>query len=336
MLVLVVATIPLRRMLTVLLGVAISSLIILATVRNQIPRMFEWFASIGLSSGRHGGSSDTSLVVNAITSVNSLSGFLPGFRLIVLSLFLSLSVFAVLARKSHVELRPLVATAVALVTVVLLTVKQSEPRDLVTIVPIMGLAVSWLVFALTQRIGGRWGIVAGSSIVVLFIGAVGLSVLRYGLFMNTTSQVVSAKVVDAEQLENSMSDGTWALGYNVWTQSNSLLFGANDAVMFGVDQSDPLGDREIGNAYPGALHFDHWNGDIRGIDSSGRLADLSCVEVKQLVDGRGLSLAVESEAHLMVKSSAEGLELAGGVGTLSPIGKVGGYLTYRLMNISCN
>ena len=297
--------------------------------------MLEWFSGLVSTPERHGGKGGGSPVSNTLAGFESLSGFLPGFRAVFVAVVLALLLMLLTRRRASWWPHGAVALLFALVASVLLGTQESETRDFVVLLPLLGFSIAWLNFVFGESLRGSRRALLGAGMNLIVIGLVGLSVMRYVGFMNQTSVVVNKVVANAQSLETFETQRKWALGYNVWTPGNALLFGANDAVMFGVEESDHLLDREIGINYPGALHFDHWNGQIRRVDEFGLLTDLTCMQVKDLAEDDSLGVVVDSPGHVSQDSLAGGDDLFGGTGLLVPNGTVGDYFAYKVSKVEC-
>ena len=302
--------------------------------------VWNWFSGVALSTGRHGGTSQSSAVDNFVVGHTVLSGFLRWYWLIIVILLVATTVLTILQfRSKTIPALPSVALVVALGATAALALKESQPRDLIVMVPILATIAAHLVFRIVSYTDtGRLHLPFAAVVVTLFAFLALHGLVHQDNFAKYAQSRIDLVVQDAPRVQELADSGAWGLGYNVWTPGNALMFGSNDAVMFGVDFSDNLLDEEIGDVYQDPLYFDVWSSQFQRISDASRLSIMSCDEVKNLVDGRkeSVGVVVESESHVRLDASGTRLLLAGGEAEFAGPEQVGGYHAYRILSLECN
>lgn len=340
LIVLAILVLPVRRLWIFVVSFTAMLVAVVLPLGSRAIFMWNWFSGVTLSTGRHGGASQSSAVDNFVVGHTVLSGFLRWYWLIIVILLVGTTVVTVLQYRSKtIPVRSSVALVVALGATAALALKESQPRDLIAMVPIMATAVAYLVFRLdSYRKTGSFFLPLAAVVVGLFSFLALHGVVHQHNFAKDMQSRIDRVVEDAPRVQELVDSGAWGLGYNVWTPGNALMFGSNDAVMFGVEFSDNLLDEEIGDVYQDPLYFDVWSSQLQRISDASRLSVMSCDEVKSLVDGRNgsVGVVVESESHVRLDASGTRLLLSGGEAEFTGPEQVGGYHAYRILSLDCS
>lgn len=340
MMLLTVALVPAKRLWILALTFSASIGLLVLSIRSRISFMWDWFAGVTLSTGRHGGESQASALENLIIGQTVLSGFLRWYWLLMLILVAGTLILGLLQVRSGVlPLRPSIALLAALGLTLALSLKQSQPRDLIVVVPILASLAAHLMFRVdTVARQSRT-----SPILVSFIAATFGFLALHGIvhqhnFFKHSSIQSSRIVANAAQVDFFIKEGAWGLGYNVWTPSNALMFGSNDAVMFGAQFSDEMLDKELKAVHSDPLYFDVWHAEFQRISEEGRLSIMACSDVYDLfAQSNGeVGVIVESTNHIRFDSTRSRIGLAGGQAEFSGPLAIGDYFAYRFDSLNCD
>lgn len=334
----VVIMIPRRRYL-VYVGSLLATLAILAvSIVSRLPEMWVWFKGVALKPGRHGQVGDWSLIDNFVNGNLAVSGFLRWYvpvTIILLALGLGLAI--VTWKRKTASIRPTLALAAGVSLAALMTVKQSEVRDLVVIIPALaalGAHVVRLFLVWVMSPARRFAVGLTSVLVASYLALHG--VVHHENLSRSGQVQLESIVRSASGVERLVESGFWGLGYNVWTEQNALMFGANDGNMFGPESSDDLLNAEIRQRYPRALYFDIWGGAFQSITGESELMVLSCDELQQFLIGGEFGIIVESIGHVRMDASGSQILLSDGRATFDGPLPIGDYFMYRFTGLACD
>lgn len=327
-----------RRNLIFLASLALTSVLIVVPVATRLPAMWEWFSSIATTPGRHGQVVETSALDNLVLGHGFLAGYLRWYLPVMVTLAVTLVGLVAVKRSVNDPLvRGALAVSLGLVVVVVSTVKQSEIRDLVVIVPLIA-SLTALLFASALGVvstgKARAAIIVGVLSITGFLGLHGL--VHAGNFAAAEKQQIDEVVRNSEVVTAAIEGGRWGLGYNVWTEQNALMFGSNDGLMLGVEYSDDLVNREISERFPKALYFDLWNGSFQAIGDDSRLRVVTCQQLSDFLAAGPLGLIVESPGHVTISQGGNEIVLSDGRAPFVGPTKVGEYLAYEFTSLHCD
>jgi len=332
-----VIVLPIRRAAAYLGVVLVTSLIVLLPIVDRWPSMWDWFSLIATKPGRHGGAGEWSPVRNFVDGNLALAGYYRWYVPVAMFLVVATTVVALLqARRDSISVRPTVAIVLAVALVVGVTAKQSEPRDLVLVVPLLAMLAANLVQrgqSLPIPPRASLGLGLAVATVASFLALHGI--VHHENFSSVERSNIARLVDDAKAVESLTASGAWGLGYNVWTAQNAIMWGSNDANMLGVQYSDDLLNAEIRLKYPHALHFDLWSATFQEVDDAFHLRVLKCQELQELRAIGALGIVVESQGHISVDPSTSRLLLADGSASFEGPTPIGRYFAYRLTSVDC-
>lgn len=338
MILVVAACLNWRRNLVYFATLTVTSVLIVVPIVSRLPAMWEWFSSIAVSPGRHGQVVETSWLDNFVLGQGFLAGYLRWYVPVIVTLTVTLGGLVAVKRSIKDPLvRGALAVSLGIAAVISSTVKQSEIRDLVVIVPLTA-SLTALLFSSTLGVvstsKARLATIAGVLSITGFLALHGL--VHASNFAAVERQQIDIVVRDAEVVTAAIEGGRWGLGYNVWTEQNALMFGSNDGLMLGVEYSDDLVNREISERFPKALYFDLWNGNFQAIGDDSRLHVLTCQQLSDSLATGPLGLLVQSAGHVTI--SPEGTEIVLSDGRALFLGptKVGKYLAYEFTSLQCD
>lgn len=338
MIVLAILALPRRLLPRFIAGFVLSTVVIVLPVRSQLPFMWDWFTGVATQTGRHGGASQAGAWQNLITGHAVLSGFLRWYVPLTLVTVLATVLLASRQkRRSGASIRPSVALICAFIVAVLLALKESQPRDLMIVVPVLGALVAHLIARVLVTAGLpriRFGIVSISCALLSFLALHGI--VHEANFAKLVRDRVTSVVSTAPLVQSLVESGSWALGYNVWTPANALMFGANDAVMFGAEFSDDVMNAEVREAHPTAIYFDIWSAQVQRLTASNELQYLSCETIKRLIANGTFGVVVESKSHVRLSDDGSSLSLAGGLASFDTPRQIGQYWAYPVTNLNCD
>jgi len=327
-----------RRNLAFFASLACTSVLIVVPIASRLPVMWEWFSSIATTPGRHGQVVETSSLDNFVLGQGFLAGYLRWYVPVMVILAMTL-VGLVAVRKSIQDplVRGALAVSLGVVVVAISTLKQSEIRDLVVIVPLIA-ALTALLF--TSGLGvvstgqARTVAVAGVLSVTGFLALHGL--VHANNFAAAEKRQIDEVVRDSEVVTAAIESGRWGLGYNVWTEQNALMFGSNDGLMLGVEYSDDLVNGEISERFPKALYFDLWNRNFQAIGDGSRLRVVTCQQLSKILATGPLGLLVESPGHVAINQAGNEIMLIDGRASYVGPTNVGRYLAYEFTALRCD
>ena len=335
---LILIAIPWRRIPIFVVALLISIGVILASISTRLSSMWDWFTFISLRPGRHGQVGEWSPLENFLNGHAIFAGFLRWYVPVLVTVVAATVILAIVQwRNRTFPVRPSLALLAAFGVGAGLAIKESEVRDLIVLIPILSALTAHLVLRLqgaTSTDGKRY---VAPILIVGFSGFLALhGIVHQANFAQTTASRVEQAVLDAALVETKIAEGTWGLGYNVWTPANAIMFGSNDALMFGIEFSDDALNPEIRQEHPNAVHFDHWSGVFQGVDARGELHRISCAELQSQIPSRDVGIIVDSTGHVTLDSAEERIVLADGVAQFEGPEPIGQYFAYRLTSIACS
>lgn len=326
-----------RRDLKIYLGVLAGvSVLLLLPLRSRWGAMFDWFSVIIFSSGRHGDQLNTSAGNQLASAFTSLSGHLRWFSIFMVLLIAAWIASQSLARnRKQTSLRTSFALLVGLAVAFLPAARQSQPRDFVIALSLLATvaALASINFSSALAPVPRKSISGLAIAICMFLAAHGAvhSTNMSDARKERTLQIAS----DASSVEKLATTGMWALGYNVWTQDNALLFGSYDSLMDGYIYSDDLMNDELKFVAPNATYFDIWTHEFVHINDAGQLRPIPCLDLKNELVQQTLGVVLESENHLRIASDGRSMVVSGGIAQFDGPERLGRYFVYRLTSIEC-
>lgn len=320
-----------RQRIVLYLGAATLSIsLIFIPIYSRLGYMVDWYRAIGSSPGRHGQSGDWHPLGGLYESITALGGFVRWLTPVALVILIGSFIVTVTERDriSSYRWRPAASLVVSAVLVILPGVKQTEPRDFILLIPLMG-TLAALTLADALRLHTRK--TASQAIIVTavgtsaFLGAHGVVGNEY--FMMANRQQVEKVVVDSQAVERHAAKGHWALGYNVWTVDNAL--------MFSIPWIPGAYESRMWAQAPQALYFDLWTRTINAVTPDGLSGPVACSTLANWASNGNLGIVVESQGHLVLDDSRQRILLRDGSATYDTPTPLGPYHSYRLTSVSC-
>ena len=326
-----------RPLLAYVLALPVTVGLLLLLVRNHWTAMHEWFTSLLLGAGRHGQYIEAGPTNEFITALASISAYLRWFPLLLLGAPIFLALVKALAPKGGtIFWRSLVGLTSTVVLVLAPAFKDSQPRDFLLLLPLLASMIALASHGIhaiqTPRLRQTMNVV-----VFLTSGLMALTGIFTSIHLaNASRERPQAVVRDSDLVDDHIFNGTWGLGYNVWTEANALLFGSNDTLMYGFELSDDTGNAEIRKTHPNATYFDFWGGHFLQISSRGELTSVSCQDLVMISTSEGLGIILESEGHVPRQSESGRITLAQGTAAISSPMSIGRYYAYELSDVKCH
>ncbi len=320
-----------RNLMVVVLGFVVSGILIMLPTVPRLGQMWNWYAGVLLSSGRHGGQSEKNLLENLSNAAQGLTGIARWWALIYIALLaLSFGFVVVSLLRKRFGLKPLSLVALVMVSfgVFAIGYKQSETRDFILIAPTIALLAGILVYLYRQLCSLRVGeLVSVTSIIAAsFLGAHGLvgSVYAYPLVTDR-----SEDRVESAQAMNDLSEiETLAQSYDSWTESGALSFGEY--------WSNGEFARELNERFPVIFEYSIFDQGIYSWNSGDGRRLASCPELSLLAQSTKFYIVVPSLGTLNIDPSLT--KIYSKNGTISVIEKpsIGTYSTFQVMNVQCS
>lgn len=295
-----------KRSLPLLLTTAVTSVVILIPVLNQLPRMISWYSSVGTGTARYGQEASTTVTQNVMTAAQILTLQYPLVLLALVLAVVALLLYVISRQSSIVELTQTRSTISVLLTVLATLafgIKVSHERDFITLtvlIPTLLVVSSTLIMGLrssSQLISPRIGQhLTTTLLLVLFIA----SSLLVGMTLQSFSQVIQSanqRLDDYESLPPTSS--ARGVTFDVPDQTYALYFGD------GWTRSDAF-MAEIGSATAGVLDFDPWAQTLTGTAPNGSIGPLDCSDLRNLLDDRGLVLQMPQASLNVADPDATG------------------------------
>lgn len=295
----------------------------------RLDYMFNWYRGLLFSPGRQGQQGSWAPTESFVASMAALGGFVRWFVPVIGVILLLTAIVAFITARSEglPAIRPILGLLIALGFVILASLKPAEVRDFLLAIPLLA-ALSSTVYsvALTLLRSGR-ELLLGIPVVALgaFLAAHGIVASEYLAAGNR--ELTATTVKDAEAVAEFVEDGHWALGYNVWTIDNAL--------MYSIDWTPDTFGTEMQMRSPDALYFNIWGRNILGLDGKGKFGVLDCEYLQSIQRSQGLGIIVESTGHLAANSAGGMLELQNALVEFGEVQMVADYFAYPVLTLNC-
>lgn len=318
-----------RQRLVFLVSFVVPIVAIMIPTYTRLNYMVGWYLGIATQPGRQGQTGDWSPLSHIRTSMELVGGFVRWFALVAgLIVVLSVVLMIVQLRRSNSQaLRPTAAILFGLAFVLLAAFKPAEVRDFLLTIPLLAalgaIGLHDALSLVTLRI--RYALGAVSIALATLMAAHGTVHSEY---LSAGNRAYIEDVIDdASAVEAFISDGRWALGYNVWTLDNALMYAG--------DWTPGSFGPELQERAPDALYFELWGRTINQVADDGSFRALTCANLQQILANDGLGIVVESPGHLDMDTSGSRIVLKEATAGFDAPMQVGRFEAYRLTDVTC-